>query len=808
MPLSDHEILRRLGRGDPIDAVCQAAQLSRPQFDAWWKNVSQSRVPPTSGTRIAAVRRSVTVARNRFGIPSIFAENDDDLFFGLGLAMAQDRLFQLDFLRRRGAGRLAEIVGAEGRELDFLLRARVAGVQNVLELDLLARTVGIRRIAEHELTVLPAPTRAVLESFSAGVNAHLDECRDRLPIEFDLLDYRPEPWSAVDSLTIEVEFRWYLTGRFPIIVMPELAKRVLGDGTLYRAFLQCEADDECILPAGSYPPSRCGEQPIGAAAGQPDDTGSNNWVVAGSRTHGGKPLLASDPHVYFDAVSWWYEAHLCGGSFNVAGMAYAGMPGIMFGRNERVAWGCTNNIMSQRDLYREKTDPAHPGCFLYDGRWEKWREREEVIQVRGGESVRKTIRFSRNGPIVDEVLPPAARGTGPVSLRWLGFYEGGSLTAILAMDRAACAREFREATRPWHVPTFSAVYADVDGHVGYQAVGRVPIRNVFERGYRPGWDAAHQWQGLIPYEGMPHVENPERGWLATANNRPAPADFPYPLSGAWNDGLRARRIRELIEAQPRHDRGGCGLMQQDATSPRARACVPPLVAILSNVDDPRIRQAVELLRGWDFQMLPWSAAASIYEAFFLSWNKAVIQERFSGDAAALLGGTGNGLAVALLAGDPDGWFASGRREEAIAETFRAARDGLQQRLGPDMNKWTWDRLHMLPLRHALSGRGDLAVLLDQGGLPVRGDGTTVCNTGMGGNFEARIGPNYRLIADLAETAPRLYAIDASSQSGHPGSPHYRDQFQDWLAGRYHELPLAKDAALSSAVETLELTPVS
>ncbi|MBI1902036.1 MAG: penicillin acylase family protein [Planctomycetia bacterium] len=804
MPLSDHEILRRLGRGEPIDAVCQAAGLSKAQFDAWWKNVSQSRVPPASGTRRAGVRRSVTIARNRWGIPSIFAESDDDLFFGLGYAMAQDRLFQLDFLRRRGAGRLAEILGPDGRELDFL--SRFAGIQNVLELDLLARTVGLRRIAEHELTILPAETRAALENFSAGVNVHLDECRDRLPIEFDLLDYFPEPWSALDSLTIEVEFRWYLTGRFPIIVMPELAKRTLGDGPLYRAFLQCEADDECILPPGSYPPSRCGTQPIGAAAGQTDDTGSNNWVVAGGRTHTGKPLLASDPHVYFDAVSWWYEAHLGGGSFNVAGMAYAGMPGIMFGRNERVAWGCTNNIMSQRDLYQEKTDAAHPGCFLYDGRWEKAREREEVILVRGGEPVRKTIRFSRNGPIVDEVLPPAARSTGPVSLRWLGSYKGGSLTALLAMGRAGSAREFREATRPWHVPTFSAVYADFDGHIGYQAVGRVPIRSVVERGYRPGWDPAHQWQGLIPFEGMPNVDDPPRGWLATANNRPAPADFPYPISGTWNDGLRARRIREMIESQPRHDRAGFSVMHQDATSLRARACVPPLVEVLAGSDEPRVRQAVELLRAWDFQMLPWSVAASVYEVFFVRWNKAVIRERLTGDAAALLGGGANGLAVALLGDDPDGWFAAGRRERAIAESFLAALDYLQERLGPDVTKWTWDRLHVLPLRHVLSGRGSLAALLDQGGLPVRGDGTTVCNTGVGGKFEARVGPNYRLIADLAETAPRLYAIDASSQSGHPGSPNYRDQFKDWLAGRYHELPLAKEEALEGAVERLVLSP--
>src|SRR5439155_19730556 len=290
-------------------------------------------------------------------------------------------------------------------------------------------------------------------------------------------------------------------------------------------YLQAEADDESIVPPGSYPsrPGGC----AGVAVSEPQSgQGSNNWVLAGKRTRTGRPLLASDPHIAFDAVSCWYEVHLCGGSFNVAGASYTGMPGVLIGRNERVAWGITNNICSQRDLYQEKTEPAHPNCFLYDGRWEPARELEEVIRVKAGGPVRKTIRFSRNGPIVDEVLPPAARQTGPVALKWLGAYEGGWLTALLGMDRAQTAAEFREATRPWHVPTFSLVFADAEGHIGYQAVGRIPIRNVRERGYRPGWDPKHQWDGLIPFEGMPRLADAPRGWAATANNLPAPDVFP------------------------------------------------------------------------------------------------------------------------------------------------------------------------------------------------------------------------------------------------------------------------------------------
>jgi penicillin amidase len=807
MKLSPQEILKRLGAGESIGRVCEAAGISRDQFDAWWQAEVRSCVPDRAGVRRVGVRRAVEIERDAWGLPHVYADNDEDLFFGFGYALAQDRLFQLDYLRRRGSGRLAEILGANGAELDLL--ARVVGIRSVLELDLLARTVGIRHIAEKEWDTLSGEAPALVTAFSRGINALMEESRERLPVEFRLLDYQPEPWSPVDCLTIEGEFRWYLTGRFPVIVIPELVKRALGGGPLYRAFLRVEEDDESILPPGAYPKGRCGTQPVGAAAGQPESAeGSNNWVVSGTRTNTGKPLLASDPHIAFDAVSCWYEVHLCGGSFHVAGAAYAGMPAVLFGRNERVAWGCTNNICSQRDLYQEKTDPAHPNCFLHDGRWEPAREREETIHVRGGEPVRKTIRFSRNGPIVDEVLPPLARQTGPVALKWLGAYEGGWLTALLAMNRARSAEEFREALRPWHVPTFSVVFADVEGHIGYQATGRVPLRKVWERGYRPGWDPEHQWQGLIPFEGMPQLADPERGWVATANNRSAPEDFPYPLSGTWSDGLRACRIRQMIEGKNVLSRNDFAAMHQDSLSLRAARCLPDLLKVLTSGTDPRFREAAGHLRAWDGRMLPDRVGAALFDVFFSHWTRAVVRERFDEATAAFVAGTANGLSAGLLTEDPVGWFAAGKHEQAILGAMNAALDWLTDRLGPDMLQWTWGKLHTLSLRHILSGRGDLGRLLDHGGLPVPGDMHTVCNTGLGPGFEARTGAGFRLIADLSTSPPELQSVDAQSQSGHPGSPHYSDQFNTWLGGEYRRLPLERPEGPRFAVSKLTLEPLS
>ena len=350
MNLSTAELLRRLGSGESIGTLCETADISRTEFDAWWKREAQSRVPEASGSLSADVESPVAIDRDEWGVPHIFAKTDEDLFLAFGFAMAQDRLFQLDYLRRKAHGRLAEVLGEDG-----------------LSTDVIARTVGFTHIAEQEWAQSPAETRILMQKFSDGINAHI-ETVSTLPIEFGLLDYELEPWSPVDCLAVATELRYYLTVRFPIICAPELARRTLGGGALLEAFLQGEADEESILPPGSYPRSQADGEPIGyTVSDSSEGQGSNNWVLSGAKTASGKPLIASDPHIAFAAVSCWYEVRLRGGSFDVLGMAYPGVPAVIFGANRKGGWAITNNICSQRDLYQEKTDPAKPGCFLFDG---------------------------------------------------------------------------------------------------------------------------------------------------------------------------------------------------------------------------------------------------------------------------------------------------------------------------------------------------------------------------------------------------------------------------------------------------------
>ena len=784
MALTNRDILVRLGAGEAIAHICKTTGWSRGQFDAWWRQECQARVPPAKGTiRIRGLGAAVRISRDRWGIPHVEAISDADLFLGFGYATAQDRLFQLDFLRRKARGRLAEILGPRG-----------------VEFDVLYRTLDLAGIAEAEWRSLPERTRALVSAYTAGVNAFVEASRTYPAIEFDLLDYRPEPWVPTDCLVIAGEFRWYLTGRFPVIVIPELVKRAVGDGALYRAFLQGEEDGESIVPAA------CGVAGNAASGGGGEGPGSNNWVLAGSRTVKGKPIVASDPHVPFGAVSIWHEVHLHGGAFHVAGVAYAGMPGVMIGRTERVAWGITNNICSLRDLYQEKTDPAHPGCFLYDGRWEPARQRQEVIRVKDAAPVVKTVRSSRNGPIVDEVLPAAAQDTGPVSLRWLGAEPCGWITALIGMNRAKNVDEFREATRPWSVPTFNLVYADADGHIGHQSVGRIPIRGIPERGYRPGWDPAHQWDGVIPFEGMPHQADPARGYIVTANNRLAADDYPYPLSGTWSSGHRARRIRESLEAKRRWSPDDCCTLQQDIRSGRAAECVAPLVAALAEDADSRIRKAVETLRTWDYCLEPDGAGGAIFNAFFVHWTRAITMARLTSAAAELALANAGGLATALLSEDEVRWFAKGDRRDAMRAALIAAIDDLTKRLGPDPASWKWGRLHTLVQKHFLSGIGELGTLLDRSGIPVRGDMTTVCSTTPDANYAAHMGASYRMVADLADPRMPLRAVDVAGVSGHPGSPHYDDQIALWSAGEYHEFRL--DGQTAAAGPALRLEPPS
>ncbi|NKB68136.1 MAG: hypothetical protein GKR89_13825 [Candidatus Latescibacteria bacterium] len=790
MSLGDSERLHRLGAGESIADLCTAAGCSLEELQAWWREQAAARVPPMDGEHRAPLDGAVEIGRDQWGIPHILAQTDQALFYGYGYAMAQDRLWQLDYYRRKARGRLAEVLGASG-----------------LASDQTVRTMDIPGIAARGMEAIAAKSLQRLEAFAAGINGMMEACRDNLPLEFALLDYAPEPWTALDSVAVWREFQWYLTGRLPVIALPELARQTLGEGPLWEAFIEGEAEDESIVPPGSYAPGRVGAEAVGRVLGDPEEgAGSNNWAVDGSRSASGAPLVATDPHIAFGAVSCWYEAHLSGPELHVAGTAYLGFPAIFFGRNETMAWGLTNNICSQRDLYREQTDAAHPGCFRYDGQWERATVRREIIQVKDADPVELTVSSSRNGPIVDELLPGPLRHTGPVACKWVGASASDELSCLLALNAAPDCAAVRAALEPWVLPTLSMGFADTEGHIGYQAIGRIPLRDNWRQGYRPGWDPKHQWQSFIPYKGLPALADPEQGYVRSANNRGAPPDFPYPLSGTWNSGYRAQRIRGELEQREGLTRADFLRLQLDVLSLRAVDAVPGLVAALRSSGRPRVQEAAGYLDDWDCRMETDRVGAALFDVFFAHWCRAIAMARFDGEAVELLAGAASGLAVRLLQGDPLDWFKGRPWQEVAVECMELAIEELEGRLGADMAQWQWGRIHTVALPHLLSGRGDLGQLLDRGGDPVRGNGITICNTGFDPNYLAAMGANWRHTVDLGEEPAALWAVDAAGQSGHVGSPHYGDQLASWLANEPHCIVLDEAAARATVQSWLVLGP--
>ena len=804
-------LLTLLGRGVPTPEACHKAGMEMAEFDAWWQAQLEARLPVQHGTLDAPVRERVEIHRDRRGIPHIAAASEWDLHFGYGYAMAQDRLWQMDFYRRQAHGRLSEILGADARPWS------TGGDTPARVRDITARTLGFARIAQAHMDVMEGSVLQCLKAFAAGVNACIEATGNRLPIEFALLDYAPENWQPLDTLAIWVEFQYYLTVRLSVITMPELADQTLDSDPLVQAFLLGEADEESILPAGAQP--LMAPVPVGRAVGDPEDSvGSNNWTLAGSRTASGHPLLASDPHIAFNAISCWYEVHLeCGEALNAAGAGYIGVPSILFGRNPHMAWGITNNICSQRDLYREKTDARHPDCFLHEGQWTPARSLTERIAVREGDPIELQVRFSPQGPIVNHLLPEPFRSSDPVSLRWVGALQGphgenvrgAEIGAMMKTNRARSCEEFRRALRDWRVPTLSMVFADREGHIGYQCTGHIPIRTNWRRGFRRAWMEEDAWLGAIPFAGLPAMADPDQGWIRTANNRTAHDDYPFPLSGTWATGYRARRIRQVLEANARMNRESCRELQMDTLSLRAVECIPALQGLLRDTAEHPVPQALALWADWDCRMDPDTTGGTLFETFFMHWQKAVALARFPEDQAAYVADGISGLAVSLLQEDEAGWFRSDApRRQAVVEALRQAWRELEAELGSDPDAWLWGRVHRIHLHHPLSYLPALGELLDRGGQPVGGSGITICNTGMDPTYQASIGANYRIVADLEPGSAVLHSIDAAGQSGHPGSPHYCDQLPKWLAGELEPLSLTAREPTEDPQRHLTMRPIS
>jgi penicillin amidase len=759
-----------------------------------------AKLPPASLSLQGHVRRPVRIVRDTTGTAHVHAETARDLFVGYGFALAQDRLWQIDYYRRRALGRLAEVLGPDAVASDRRNR--------LLEFGLLA---------DREIAALSAEEAEALDGFAAGINAWIDQLGasgERLPIEFEILEYAPERWSPRDSVALMRAFFWQLTGRLENLAAGEAASRYLG-ADLGADFLTTEAADETILPSARAERGRL----VGAGAGGGADTagGSNNWAVAPARSASGSAMLASDPHLPYMLPVGLYQIHLSGAGYDVAGSGYPGAPGIWFGHNDRVAWGITNLVCSPRDLYVETIESD--GSYRYrdgDG-WVPLQTRTETIAVRGAPDETLIVRSTSRGPLVDEIVPlapePGAGGESTaLSLRWTGQDVLHDTQAVLDVNRAHDWASFRAALSGWRLPVFNLVYADVDGHIGWQATGSVPIRGSgdLSRGYRPANDPAHAWTGYVPFDDLPRLEDPERGWVGTANNRPVDVEEQTaPLYGWWAPGHRALRLRQFLDDGRVFAADDMRAMHADTTNLRAAEVLPRLPSLLgSGAAGVRL---LDLLAGWDLRMTTDSVAATVFEAFFERWHRRVLAARFPEDARAFLAtlGAGSGLALRLLSeGEPADWFGDGVEPSAVAEAAAAeALADLEARFGADPAGWRWGIVHAVSFRHPLDGRPGTDGLFATAPRETPGTGYVLNANGYSHDapFAVTSGPEYRLVVDLGDLDATTTVL-TTGVSGLPGSPHYADMVDPWVKVEYLPLPHSPTAVEAAKAAETRLEP--
>lgn len=814
-------------------------------------------LPQNDGNlEVAGLQGEVEVLRDERGIPHIYADTMGDLMRAQGYVQAQDRFFEMDTRRHITAGRLAELVGEPGVETDKVIR-----------------TMGWRRVAEQELPTLKPQTRQALAAFTDGVNAWIDEqgSPSSMAVEYTILslslpEYRVEPWTSVDSLAWLKAMAWDLRGNY--------------DGELTRAALQGRVSDTMVdelfpaYPTAEHAPilsgkdwrpdsakggplassqkssTPAGAQPavldtaaainaIPALLGRGDGIGSNSWVVSGERSTTGKPLLANDPHLGVSMPGIWYQMGLhcrkvseaC--PLDVSGYTFAGIPGIVIGHNQDIAWGFTNLGPDVTDFYLEQiTDDA----YLRDGKLTPLETRTEKIRVAGGPNQNITVRSTGHGPLLSDAIPSVAdagsevvvdgRATSDyaVSFAWTALEPSKTADAILGLNSASNFDEFQAAAQDFAVPSQNLVYADTAGHIGYQAPGKVPIRKgvgTHPPGYvpAPGWDSDYDWKGFVPFDELPSVLDPQEGLIVTANQQVTASTTPF-LTTEWDHGYRSQRIRDLLLSDDQVSPDKMARVQRDTHHGFAPVLVDRLLEV--PLDDPFTQEARDLLRDWDDSQPAGDgddAAAAMY--FNAVW-KQLVQLTFNDDLPADLqasGGSQYWQAVDGLLDTPrSGWWddrttpgLTEGRDEILRRSLVDARLELTRELGKDPSTWRWDQLHRVTFQHAVLGGdgipGPVRSLVNSGPHPVGGGSSTVDATGWDASsgFEVTAAPSMRMVVDLGDLDASRW-VNQTGASGHPFSDHYDDQVDAWLEGETFPWPSSEDAVREASDKRLVLAP--
>lgn len=774
--------------------------------------------------RLKGLSEKARIVVDKWGIPHIYAEKMEDLFFAQGFNAARDRLWQLDLWRRQGEGKLAEAFGAR-----------------FVEKDRAARLFLYRGDLDREFRSYHPRGREILTAFTNGINAYVDLTRrrpDLLPVEFKLTRSQPGYWSPTSPL-IRIFALTRNLGRE--VALAQLVK-LMGPEAVEKVSLFQPAT-KLEVPAGldlslidgsvlkDYNLAR------GAVAFKPTDFArslerskrvryaqllslpaageesqpryeSNNWAISGRLTESGLPILAGDPHRAQNVPSLRYIAHLVAPGWNVIGAGEPALPGISLGHNDRIAYSLTIFAFAdEEDLYVYDTNPADPSQYRYQGAWEEMRTLTETISVKGGAPVSATLKFTRHGPVLSE--DPVNHKAYALRAAYLEHEGTAAYLASLRVDQAQNWKEFTAAMEKHYTPSENMAYADVDGNIGWFGGSIAPVR--------PNWNGLlpvpgngdYEWDGFLETTKLPRTLNPREGFFASANQYNIPDGYPFTSLSAheWAEPFRFNRLLDALGSRGQFTLGDSARLQYDDLSLPARELLPMLDGLRPS--KPEVAAALGMLRSWDFVLSKDSAAASIFELWIAQLHKDVFA-LYVPPAARALFGNGNRTVLLRLLSSPGEAFGENPekgRDALLLRSLELAVADLTQRFGADMTAWGWGRLHHMKYQHDLSAAVDANTrsTLDVGPLPQGGDGYTVHNTGYRGDYNQNTGASYREVIDLSDW-DRSLTLNSPGQSGDPSSPHYSDLFPLWVDGKFIPMLYSRERVMEAAEKVFVLQP--
>ncbi len=769
--------------------------------------------PETSGSfSISGLEQPVDVLRDEYGVPHIQAKSEHDLIIALGFVHAQDRLWQMDMARRVGEGRLSELFG-----------------EVTLPFDRMFRIIGIKRISENIERSISQESRDRLEWYAEGVNAFITTHKGKYPVEFDMLRYDPELWQPLHSIMIGRLMSWELNlSWWTDLTYGALVQKVGLEKTL-EILPPYPGNIPPIVPASDW--HKFADIGTGflqtamefrAFQGLTGTLGgSNAWVVGPAKSASGKPILANDVHLQLQTPSKWYEAQLNAPGYTVGGMSIPGIPAIVIGNNEHIAWGLTNMMADDADFYVEQIDSTDTTKYLYDDKWLPITYTEEDIRIKSDTVVSLIVRSTHHGPIVTDIQTMLKKVQYPfvASMRWTGSEASDQIDAFNTIDHATNWNEFLDGVGKFTGPGQNFVYGDVNGNIGYWCGVKLPIRGK-NSGILPlaGWEKNTEWAGFVPFEQLPHLYNPPEGYIATANNKIVDDSYPYHISDLWEPPARVVRLREFLSKDEVFSVEDFERMQNDKFSYQAKRIMPFVLAACADsaFAGPDEQLVSEYFRSWNFQFGEEDIATSIYQQFFVRLLENIYKDEMGEDLLhdfVTLVNIPIRVTTNLVEEETSSWFDDvtttqvETRDDIIRKSMKEAVAALRQRFGEEAKRWRWGDMHTVTLQHPFGLQKPLDKIFNIGPFPYGGGSTSLISGEYSYNdpFKVNVGASMRQIVDLANPH-QAYRVLPPGQSGQVLHKHYDDQVQLWLNGAYRTVASEQTAGIGTNWERLILEP--